>query len=106
MGSFAQAVPTPTRPGWRIPLLIVGALIVAALAWLSWPTKAVREAARKISEVQLPGGVKISVPEGSFNFSVANWLANTTDTRVPKRFVFEDLNFETGSTQLTAISAQ
>jgi len=97
----AQAVPTPSRPGWLIPLLIVGALIVAALAWLSWPTTAVREAARKISEVQLPGGAKISVPEGSFNFSVANWLASTTDTRVPKRFVFEDLNFETGSTQLT-----
>ena len=85
---MAEAVPTPSQPGWRIPLLIVGALIVAALAWLSWPTTAVREAARKISEVQLPGGVTISVPEGSFNFSVASWL-------------FEDLNFETGSTQLT-----
>ena len=41
------------------------------------------------------------MPEGSFNFSVASWLASTTDTRVPKRFVFEDLNFETGSTRLT-----
>jgi hypothetical protein len=39
----AQA--TPSRPGWLIPLLIVGALIVAALAWLSWPTTAVREGA-------------------------------------------------------------
>jgi outer membrane protein OmpA-like peptidoglycan-associated protein len=29
------------------------------------------------------------------------WLAGTTDTSVPKRFVFDNLNFETGSTQLT-----
>jgi K(+)-stimulated pyrophosphate-energized sodium pump len=34
-------------------------------------------------------------------YSVASWLANTTDTTVPKRFVFEELNFETGSTALT-----
>ena len=49
----------------------------------------------------LPGGVKISVPEGSFNYSLNQWLAGTTDTAVPKRFVFDNLNFETGSTQLT-----
>src|SRR6185437_7531366 len=64
----------------------------------------VTEAVRKLSELQLPDGVKISVPEGSFNFSVANWLASTTDTSVPKRFLFEDLNFETGSTGLTTES--
>lgn len=97
----AQAVPTPSRPSWLVPILIVGALIVAALAWLSWPTTTVREAARKSSDVRLPGGATITVPEGSFNFSVASWLANTSDIQVPKRFVFEDLNFETGSTQLT-----
>jgi OOP family OmpA-OmpF porin len=31
---------------------------------------------------------------------VATWLAST-DATVPKRFVFDNLNFETGSTQLT-----
>ena len=60
-----------------------------------------RDAARKISELQLPGGVRISVADGSLNFSLANWLANTTDTKVPKRFVFDDLNFEAGSARLT-----
>jgi outer membrane protein OmpA-like peptidoglycan-associated protein len=54
-----------------------------------------------MAELQLPGGMKISVPEGTFNFSVATWLASTTDTAVPKRFVFDNLNFETGSTTLT-----
>ena len=45
--------------------------------------------------------MKVSVPEGSFNYSLHQWLAGTTDTTVPKRFVFDNLNFETGSTKLT-----
>jgi OOP family OmpA-OmpF porin len=101
----ADRVPSPSRLSWALPLIILGALVVGALAWLSWPTTTptalVGQAGRRISELQLPGGGRISVPEGSFNFSVASWLASTTDTRVPKRFVFEDLNFETGSTRLT-----
>jgi OOP family OmpA-OmpF porin len=98
----ARAAPAPTRAAWVLPLIILGALVLGAITWLNWPTTApVRQAARKLSEINLPGGVRISVPEGSLNFSVANWLANSTDTSVPKRFVFEDLNFETGSTQLT-----
>ena len=96
-----STLPPPYRPNRLSPFLIAGAIILAALAWLSWPSSDVQQAARKLSELQLPGGVKISVPEGSFNYSVANWLASTTDTTVPKRFVFEDLNFETGSTALT-----
>ena len=92
---------TADRQSWFAPLMIIGALLLGTLVWLGWPTASVREAARKISEVQLPGGVRISVPEGSFNFSLANWLASTNDTVVPKRFVFNDLNFETDSTKLT-----
>ena len=97
----AATVPPSDRPSRLTPLLIAGAIILAALAWLSWPSSDVQQTARKLSELQLPGGVLISVPEGSFNYSVARWLANTTDTTVPKRFVFEELNFETGSTALT-----
>jgi OOP family OmpA-OmpF porin len=97
-----QALPRVGRPSWVVPLIILGALVLGALAWLGWPTTpTVQQAARKLSELQLPGGVRISVPEGSFNFSLANWLASTTDMRVPKRFLFEDLNFEPGSTGLT-----
>lgn len=101
----AATVPSASRLSWALPLIILGALALGILAWLNWPTTTptalVGQAGRKISELQLPGGGRISVPEGSFNFSVASWLASTTDTQVPKRFVFEDLNFETGSTQLT-----
>ncbi len=55
----------------------------------------------KLAELQLPGGIKISVPEGAFNFSLAMWLASTSNTTVPKRFVFDNLNFESSSMALT-----
>jgi outer membrane protein OmpA-like peptidoglycan-associated protein len=86
-----------SRRAWVIPIIVLGVLLLGALVWLTAPGRT----ARKLSELQLPGGVRISVPEGSFNFSLANWLASTADTRIPRRFVFEDLNFETGSTRLT-----
>jgi outer membrane protein OmpA-like peptidoglycan-associated protein len=54
-----------------------------------------------VAELQLPGGVKVTVPEGSPNFGLATWLAGT-DTTVPRRFVFDNLHFETGTTQLTS----
>jgi outer membrane protein OmpA-like peptidoglycan-associated protein len=91
-------------------LLVLGAVVVAALAWLLGRPTAVREAteasrpAVRMTDLALPGGMKISVPEGSFNYSLNQWLASSSDTAVPKRFVFDNLNFETGSTQLTADS--
>jgi outer membrane protein OmpA-like peptidoglycan-associated protein len=94
------------RTGWLIPLVVIGALALALLAWLTtWRTEPVREATRRITDVQLPGGFKMSVPEGSFNVAVARYLASPRDSTVPKRFVFEDLTFETGSTKLTPGSA-
>jgi outer membrane protein OmpA-like peptidoglycan-associated protein len=98
--------PKRETPGWLIPAVVLGAIVLAALGWLlSRPavretTVATRPAVR-MTDLQLPGGVKVSVPEGSFNYSLHQWLAGTTDTTVPKRFVFDNLNFATGSTQLT-----
>ena len=86
---------------WFAPIFVATALVLGALVWLSWPTGTVREAAQKISELQLPGGTRISVPEGSFNFSLAKWLATSNDTDVPKRFLFDGLRFENDSTRLT-----
>jgi len=96
---------TPRRPDWLIPLVALAALILIGLGYMMWratPThEAAREATRKLAEIQLPSGIKISVPEGAFNFSLATWLASTSDTTVPKRFVFDNLNFESSSTALT-----
>ena len=91
---------------WLLPLLIFAGLALLALSWL-WNRETVppiREAAKsafRMADVQLPGGVKISIPERSFNYALYQWLSTTRDTTVPKRFVFDNLNFNTGSTQLT-----
>ena len=98
--------PKRATPSWLVPLLILGGVVLVALAWLlnrpapvREPTVAARPAV-KMTDLQLPGGMKVSVPEGSFHYSLHQWLAGTTDATVPKRFVFDNLNFETGSTQL------
>jgi OmpA-OmpF porin, OOP family len=106
----AYVEPKRATPSWLVPLLVLGGIVLVALAWLlnrPAPVREVPVAARpaapaaKMTDLQLPGGVKVSVPEGSFNYSLHQWLAGTTDTTAPKRFVFDNLNFETGSTQLT-----
>jgi OmpA-OmpF porin, OOP family len=97
---MASAPAAAARRAWVVPIIVLGVLLLGALVWLTAPGRTMR----KLSELQLPGGVRISVPEGSFNVSLANWLASRTDTRVPRRFVFEDLNFEAGSTRLTSES--
>jgi OOP family OmpA-OmpF porin len=102
-----HVAPKRETPSWLIPAIVLGGLALAALGWLLSRPAAVREipvAARpagRMADVQLPGGMKVSVPEGSFNYSLHQWLAGTTDTSVPKRFVFDNLNFETGTTKLT-----
>ena len=103
----AYVEPKRETPSWFMPLLVLSGIVLVALAWLlsrPTPTPEITVAARpaaKMTDLQLPGGVKISVPEGSFNYSLHQWLAGTSDTTVPKRFVFDNLNFETGSTKLT-----
>ena len=103
----AYVAPKRETESWFVPLLVLSGIVLAALAWLlSRPSPvheipvAARPAAR-MTDLSLPGGMKVSVPEGSFNYSLHQWLAGTTDTTVPKRFVFDNLNFETGSTKLT-----
>ena len=103
----SYAEPKRATPAWLVPLLALGAIVLVGLGWLlSRPnpgseTTVAARAVAKMTDLQLPGGVKVSVPEGSFNYSLHKWLSATTDTTVPKRFVFDNLNFETASTQLT-----
>ncbi len=42
----------------------------------------------------------MEVKEGGINYNLARYLGDTADTTVPRTFVFDDLNFETGSASL------
>jgi OmpA-OmpF porin, OOP family len=103
----AYVEPKRERESWFVPMLVLSGIVLAALAWLlsrPSPVQEIPVAARpaaRMADLSLPGGMKVSVPEGSFNYSLHQWLAGTSDTTVPKRFVFDNLNFETGSTKLT-----
>jgi outer membrane protein OmpA-like peptidoglycan-associated protein len=62
------------------------------------PTAAIKQA---LSTISLPGGGTLSVAEGGFHWNLATFLEKGTDAELPKRFVFENLNFETGGATLT-----
>ena len=105
--TIASVEPKRERENWFVPLLVLSGIVLAGLAWLLSRPSPVREIpvaerpAARMTDLSLPGGMKVSVPEGSLNFNLNQWLAASTDTTVPKRFVFDHLNFETGSTKLT-----
>ena len=59
-----------------------------------------------IEQVKLCGGETAPLTTGSFNYNLANYLAGGTDTDLPKTFVFDNLNFDTATTNLTPASKQ
>ncbi|HEY1268533.1 MAG TPA: OmpA family protein [Candidatus Binatia bacterium] len=105
----AYAEPQRRTAGWLVPAIVLGGLALAGLAWLFTRPAPVREVmapaqpSMRMADVQLPGGVNLSLPEGSATYNVQQWLASGTDT-TPKRFVFDNLNFETGTANLTGNS--
>lgn len=122
--------PIPERSSigrWLIPLLLLG-LLVPWLAFRSCgetaqqpvvkqqpaptppavkPAPTAAPVAKPMAKsVTLPGGINLSLADGSFNYRLAQYLADTADTTVPKTFVFDNLNFEFGTTKLTPESQQ
>ena len=98
-------------PRW-IPLALL-ALLVAGLLWFllrnrhpaEVASNAVNQTRSALSSIKLPGGVNLSVPEDSINYNLARYLADG-NSPAPKNFVFDHLNFESSSTQLTSDSQQ
>ena len=83
MRSYAE--PKRATP-WLVPLIALGAIVLVGLGWLlSRPnpgseTTVAARAVAKMTDLKLSCGVNISVPEGSFNYSLYMWLSCTTDT--------------------------
>jgi hypothetical protein len=77
--------------GWLLPLLI----IIAGLLW--WRSCS----GPRMASITLPCGTVLSLEEGTFNYNLANFMLKGSDSELPKRFVFDHLNFESSTTQLT-----
>ena len=104
-----RVAPSSSPLLWLVPLALLGLLG----AWLGlrscgdtarYAGDTARNAAetvrQQLSRVSLPDGASLNVREGSFSYNLARYLGDKADTSVPRTFVFEDLNFETGSAAL------
>ena len=80
--------------GWILPLL---AIIAALFGIHSCNTPH----GPQLASITLPCGTVLSVEEGSFNYNLANFLLKGSDSELPKTFVFDHLNFDSATTQLT-----
>ena len=116
-----RAVQTAIEPAgkstkWALPLIAVAALGLLGLlasrgcshdaAQVAEQTRAGTVEAAKtlgaaLSQVKLPDGSVLDLLPGSFNYSLAEFLEKGAAGDVPKTFVFDDLNFETGGVALT-----
>jgi OmpA-OmpF porin, OOP family len=59
-----------------------------------------------VEQVKLCGGETVPLTSGSFNYNLAHFLAGASTGDLPKTFVFDHLNFDTGTTNLTPASRQ
>jgi len=103
----AEPIASPMARWW--PAVLVGLAAIALLFLFArgrhpeLPSTATEPAAspRQMTSITLPGGARINVDEGGSVNRLSDYLADRSATEVPKRFVFDDLKFQTGSTQLT-----
>lgn len=105
-GVRPAAIAEPQRKGfpvwgWLLPLLLLAA---ALLIWRSCSGPSVQ--GPKMASISLPCGTVLSVQEGMFTYNLANFEMKGTDSELPKRFVFDHLNFDSATTRLTPDSNQ
>ncbi len=88
-----------------LALLLVGGILYLVSS-CGEATEAVPRLQEVMAKIVLPGGIELSVPEGAFNFKLAQFLADSNDHTLPRTFVFDHLNFASASTQITPESEQ
>jgi len=100
------AISEPVKKGfpvwaWLLPLLL---LALALFAWRSFSRPNVQ--GPHLASITLPCGTVLSVQEGMFTYNVAHFMMSGATTDLPKRFVFDHLNFDSSTTNLTPDSNQ
>jgi outer membrane protein OmpA-like peptidoglycan-associated protein len=96
----ATAVATGARGANKLLLPLV-LLVVIALGLLAYWKGCGSTVQEHLAKITLPGGQVLTLREGSLNYNLAQFLANGNNSELPKNFVFDNLNFNTGTTQLT-----
>jgi len=66
-------------------------------------SRGIDTAKKGLEQISLPGGVNISAAPGSINYDLAKFLGDSS-AQGPKTFLFDNLNFDAATTQLTADS--
>ena len=100
--TYSAAPTVPSATSSRKWLWIA---LVAFAALLLWMFARGRGPGGSLTRLSLPNGTSISVPEGSLNYNLASYLSSQSQD-VPRTFVFDHLNFQTASTELTPDSVQ
>jgi outer membrane protein OmpA-like peptidoglycan-associated protein len=111
-----QRAPDWMRPrvGGGLRWLTFALFILAAIALLGYllsrsraprvsdlASPGITSATNALARIPLPSGVNLLVPPNSINYQLANFLGDNSTTDLPKTFVFDHLNFLSGSTELT-----
>ena len=100
--TYSAAPTVPSAAGSKKWLWVA---LIALAALLLWMFARGRGPNGSLTRLSLPNGTSISVPEGSLNYNLASYLGSQAQD-VPRTFVFDHLNFQTASTELTPDSVQ
>jgi OmpA-OmpF porin, OOP family len=107
--TVAPVATQETGGGMRwLPLLLVLAAALGLLAYLFGRGKpqAAAPVAAAMEQVKLCSGNSLALTTGSFNYNLARFLAQGGNADLPKTFVFDNLNFDSDTTNLTPPSRQ
>jgi outer membrane protein OmpA-like peptidoglycan-associated protein len=99
----ATAVPAEVRRNrWLLPLVVLAlALALGAYLFNRAGQATLTGAQNALATIKLPNGSSLDLMPTSFNYNLATFLDKGAATELPKTYVFDNLNFVSGSTQLT-----
>jgi OmpA-OmpF porin, OOP family len=86
------------RRSWAAWALPLAAIVLGFLVWRAFHRPI-------LASIRLPCGTTLSVERGTFTFNLASFMLTGSPSNLPKRFVFDHLNFESSTTQLTPESS-
>ena len=98
--TVAPEVRRPAGPRIWPLLLILPLLALGLYAYLHSRGPTASDAVA-MEQVQLCNGQSLSLLRDSFNYNLARYLATGDPAALPKTFVFDHLNFDSGTTTLT-----